>query len=85
MANKREDNGDAHYKTRDKLLGRLLRHEILLTNIIERRIDGYEGKGRPRQTFMSEMIELTGRDNNAGIERLTEAREERRKLFTTTR
>lgn len=70
---------------REKPLGHLLKQEVLLTNIVERRIEGYKGKDPPRKTFMSEMIELTGCDNNSDIKRLTVARKEWKKLVTTTR
>lgn len=39
-----------------KLIGHLMRHNPFITNIMEGRINGRKGRGRPRKTFIGEMI-----------------------------
>lgn len=55
--------------------GRPLGHDVFLTNIIPTRINGHKGKGRPRKTYITEIIESAGHENYCDVMRQTEKNE----------
>ena len=63
-------------KRKHKWLGHIMRHEGLLKDIIEGKMDGKRRKGRPRLGMMSEMGDYSKLKRNA---------EDRRKWYTMAR
>lgn len=59
-----------------KLLKHLLKHNVIIINIFEGRINGYKGRGRSRKTFIVKMVKLAVYTNFLGIKRLAVEREE---------
>lgn len=55
--------------------GKPLGHNVFLTNIIAVRINGYKGKGRPKKTYITEMIEQVGYENYCDVMGSTEKNE----------
>jgi hypothetical protein len=64
-----------------KLIGHLLRHNSFITNIMEGRINEHNGRGRPRKTFIGEIIGMAGCSGYSQMKTLALKREEWRSIF----
>ena len=49
-----------------KYFGHIKRHETLERHILEARIDGRRGRGRPTRRWEQDINDLDGHDNNSG-------------------
>jgi len=56
-------------------MGHLIGYNSFKTNIIEGRINGCNRSGKPRKTFIGEMIEMTGCDGYSHMKTLALKRE----------
>ena len=64
-----------------KLIGHIMRHNPFINNIMKGRINGRKGRGRPRKTFVGEMIGMAGCNGYLHMKTLALKREEWRSIF----
>ncbi|VVC38382.1 Hypothetical protein CINCED_3A003431 [Cinara cedri] len=63
-------------KRRKKWIGHLIRNNSWITTIIEGKIEGKPGRGRPRQAYMKQIMLDIGRESYIELKRVAMNREE---------
>lgn len=62
------------------MIGHILRHDILTKNVIQRDVEGYIGRGRPRMEYMNHIMIDIRKDSYKELKELCYSREARRTL-----
>ena len=63
-------------RRRENLVGHIMRHDGLMKTIVEGQVEGKKGKGRPRISYIGQVIKDVKEKNYVAMKRLADRKEE---------